>query len=140
LRFIFEHPSRAQTAQDNEALLPQRLTPEQLALSLPTCNSKNAYETSSKNLAKAISYHLFHGFVPDVRRILRSIDALVMPSLWKACPLQPIEAFIDSCPVIASDCIGHREVTPGTQALTVRMKDAKSLADAMRDFMVIRRQ
>lgn len=80
-------------------------------------------------------YFMFHGFVPDVRSILMGIDALVMPSLWEACPLQPMEAFIANCPLIASDCIGLREVTRGTPALTVRMKDAKSLADAMRRFM-----
>ncbi|NPV03147.1 MAG: glycosyltransferase family 4 protein [Syntrophaceae bacterium] len=80
-------------------------------------------------------YFLFHGFVPDVRSILTGIDALVMPSLWEACPLQPMEAFIANCPLIASDCIGLREVNRGTPALTVRMKDAKSLADAMRRFM-----
>lgn len=80
-------------------------------------------------------YFMFHGFVPDVRKILEGIDALVMPSLWEACPLQPMEAFISGCPVIAFDCIGLREVTRGTPALTVRMKDAKSLADAMRRVM-----
>ena len=84
---------------------------------------------------KLTSYFLFHGFVPDVRRILSGIDALVMPSLWEACPLQPMEAFLARCPVIASDCIGLREVTRNTPALTVRMKDAKSLAAAMKSFM-----
>jgi len=86
----------------------------------------------SKNLT---SYFLFHGFVPDVRRILRGIDALVMPSLWEAYGLIAAEALLVGCPVIASDCIGLREVTRNTPALIVRMKDAKSLAAAMRYFM-----
>jgi glycosyltransferase involved in cell wall biosynthesis len=86
----------------------------------------------SKNLT---SYFLFHGFVPDVRRILRVIDALVMPSLWEAYGLIAAEALLVGCPVIASDCIGLREVTRDTPALTVRLKDAKSLADAMRRYM-----
>ncbi len=34
LRFLFEKLPRAQTVEDHEALLPQRLTPEQLTLSL----------------------------------------------------------------------------------------------------------
>jgi len=80
-------------------------------------------------------YFMFHGFVPDVREILAGIDALVMPSLWEAYGLIAAEALLIGCPVIASDCIGLREVTRGTPALTVRMKDAKSLADAMRRFM-----
>lgn len=81
------------------------------------------------------SYFMFHGFVPNVREILEGIDALVMPSLWEACPLQPMEAFLACCPVIASDCIGLREVTRDTPALTVRIKNAKSLADAMISYM-----
>ena len=84
---------------------------------------------------KLTSYFLFHGFVPDVRRILRGIDALVMPSLWEAYGLIAAEALLVGCPVIASDCIGLREVTRNTPALIVRMKDAKSLAAAMRYFM-----
>jgi transposase len=35
LRFLFERLPRAQTVEDHEALLPQRTTPEQLALALP---------------------------------------------------------------------------------------------------------
>ncbi|MGB4189380.1 MAG: glycosyltransferase family 4 protein, partial [Syntrophales bacterium] len=84
---------------------------------------------------KLTSYFLFHGFVPDVRRILRGIDALVMPSLWEAYGLVAAEALLVGCPVIASDCIGLREVTRNTPALIVRMKDSKSLAAAMRSFM-----
>ena len=84
---------------------------------------------------KLTGYFLFHGFVPDVRRILRGIDALVMPSLWEAYGLIAAEALLVGCPVIASDCIGLREVTRNTPALIVRMKDAKSLAAAMRYFM-----
>jgi transposase len=35
LRFLFENLPRAQTVEDHEALLPQSITPEQLALDLP---------------------------------------------------------------------------------------------------------
>ncbi len=80
-------------------------------------------------------YFMFHGFVPDVREILEGIDALVMPSLWEAYGLIAAEALLVGCPVIASDCIGLREVTRDTPALTVRMKNAKSLADAMISYM-----
>ncbi|OPY91660.1 MAG: D-inositol 3-phosphate glycosyltransferase [Syntrophus sp. PtaU1.Bin208] len=86
----------------------------------------------SKRLSE---YFMFHGFVPDVRTILEGIDALVMPSLWEAYGLIAAEALLIGCPVIASDCIGLREVTRGTPALTVRTKDATSLADAMIRFM-----
>jgi glycosyltransferase involved in cell wall biosynthesis len=58
-----------------------------------------------------------------------------MPSLWEAYGLIAAEALLVGCPVIASDCIGLREVTRDTPALTVRLKDAKSLADAMRRYM-----
>jgi len=61
----------------------------------------------------------FH-FLPhteDVALALRGVDAAVMPSRWEACPLLPMEALVAGAPLIASDCIGMREVTKDTPAL-----------------------
>jgi len=81
------------------------------------------------------NYFQFMGFVDDVSGIYSSLDALVVPSLWEACPLVPMEALVMGCPVIATDCIGLREVVADTPALVVKAGDAASLADGMRKVM-----
>lgn len=80
-------------------------------------------------------YFSFHEFIPNVNEILTELDALVMPSLWEAYSLLPCEAFILGCPVIASNCIGLREVIKDTPALVIREKDSHSIAEAMIKFM-----
>lgn len=80
-------------------------------------------------------YFTFTGFVPDVGSILLDLDALVMPSLWEAYGLMAAEAFIVGCPVIASNCIGLREVIRDTPAIVVQARDSDSLARALRDVM-----
>ncbi len=47
---------------------------------------------------------------------LRGVDAVVMPSRWEACPLLPMEAMVAGVPLVASDCIGLREVVEDTPA------------------------
>ena len=82
-------------------------------------------------------YFLFYGFAPEIDRMLLGVDAMVMPSFWEACPLLPMEAFVLGCPVIASECIGLREVVRDTPAVKVARGDhhclAKSLAEVIKD-------
>lgn len=77
-------------------------------------------------------YFIFYGFTPDVAKIMQELTAVVIPSLWEACPILPMEAFVLGCPVIASDCIGLREVISGTPAAVVKTKDVYSLADTLK--------
>lgn len=84
---------------------------------------------------KLSNYFLFRRFDPDVCNILKNIDALVMPSVWEAYGLIAAEALLVGCPVIASDCIGLREVVNGTPAMIVKHRDSLSLASAMIEFM-----
>ena len=53
---------------------------------------------------------IFTGFIPEVRPILAAVNAIVVSSLWEASSLVSLEAFSVGCPVIASNCIGLREV------------------------------
>lgn len=80
-------------------------------------------------------YFVFYGFAPNVFRILRELDALVMPSLWEAFSLVAMEAFVSGCPLIASDCTGLREISVGTPAIPIKAGDSHSAAEAMRDIM-----
>lgn len=77
-------------------------------------------------------YFVFYGFIPNVDRIMEELDAVVIPSLWEACPLLPMEAFVLGCPVIASECIGLKEVVSGTPAVIVKTKDAYSIAEGLK--------
>lgn len=78
-------------------------------------------------------YFIFYGFTPHVDRIMQALNAVVIPSLWEACPLLPMEAFVLGCPVIASECIGLREVVSGTPASIVKMKDGYSIAEKLKE-------
>ena len=69
---------------------------------------------------------------PNVAPILRAIDLLVIPSLWEACPLLPMEALCAGTPVLGSDCIGLREVLAGTPTPMTPARDASALARAIR--------
>ena len=52
----------------------------------------------------------------DMPAALRGVDVAVMPSRWEACPLLPMESLVVGTPVIASDCVGMKEVCNGSPA------------------------
>lgn len=72
-------------------------------------------------------------FQQDVSAIYRDIDVVVMPSLWEACPLQPMEAMCAGTPIIVSDCIGLREVVKDTPAIVFESQNSRALAEALAD-------
>lgn len=67
---------------------------------------------------------------------MKALDVVVMPMLWEACPLLPMEVLICGTPLIASDCIGLREVVADTPAWAVPQGDAVALAKALREVAV----
>jgi glycosyltransferase involved in cell wall biosynthesis len=71
-------------------------------------------------------------FTPDVQPLLRQLDLLVVPSLWEALPLLPMEAMVAGVPVLGTDCIGLREVLADTPSLVVRAGDPGALASGLR--------
>lgn len=81
--------------------------------------------------------NIFH-FLPhtdDMVAALRGVDAMVMPSRWEACPLLPMEAMVAGTPVIASNCIGLREVVQDTPALVFESGSSDDLKECMREFL-----
>jgi glycosyltransferase involved in cell wall biosynthesis len=62
---------------------------------------------------------------------LRQLDLLVMPSLWEACPLLPMEAMAVGVPVLGSDCIGLREVLRDTPSSTVPANNPEAWSIAL---------
>lgn len=77
----------------------------------------------------------FLGFLPDVAALLRRVDAQVMPSLWEAAGLAAMEAFVSGCPLIATRCIGLREIIADTPALVAEPAAPADLAEAIRRFL-----
>jgi len=77
----------------------------------------------------------FPGFTPSVTDVLARVDAVVVPSRWETGPLLPMEAMVAGCPLIASDCVGLREVVRGTPALVASAGDPTSLAHQMKTAM-----
>jgi len=75
-------------------------------------------------------------FIPDVLPVLRQFDLLVVPSLWEAGPLVPMEAMCAGVPVLGSDCIGLREVLHATPSRQFPAGDAGALASALRQALV----
>ena len=58
------------------------------------------------------SYFLFQPFATNMNAVLRSVDLVVMPSLWEACGLLAMETLCAGTPLISSDCIGKRARIP----------------------------
>jgi glycosyltransferase involved in cell wall biosynthesis len=85
-------------------------------------------EVERRGLANVVS---FLGYTPDIGPILRQLDVLVMPSLWEACPLLPMEAMVAGIPVLGSDCIGLREVLRDTPSRVVRVGDVEAWSSAL---------
>jgi len=78
---------------------------------------------------------VFLPFTPNVCGVIKGLDLVVMPSLWEACPLLPMEVLVSGVPIITSDCIGLREVVKDTPAHIVPAKNSGALAEAIAYFM-----
>ena len=73
----------------------------------------------------------FLPFRRDVAGVYRALDAVVMPSRWEAYGLVAAEALCCGTPLVASNCVGLREVVADTPALVVPPEDPQALARAM---------
>ncbi len=80
-------------------------------------------------------YFTFLGFVPNARRLMPWVDAVVMPSLWEACPLLTMEALSAGAPYISTDIPGVRELVEGSPAVIVPPGNSAALGDAMAGFL-----
>ena len=82
------------------------------------------------------NFFRFLPFTMNIAGAVKALDVVVMPSLWEACPLLPMEVFVCGTPLIATGCIGLREVIAGTPARTIKPKDSSGLARAICEEMV----
>lgn len=77
------------------------------------------------------SFFVFLPFQSEMRSLYCCVDTVVMPSRWEACPLQPMEALCMGCPLIASDCMGLREVVSDTPTMVFASENVNSLVELM---------
>lgn len=93
-----------------------------------------AYEREYRSRVRAFGLDArfrFLEYQSDVRWIYRQIDAIVIPSWREAFALVAAEALILGVPVVASSCIGLREVLQGSPAILVEPGNAESLANGI---------
>jgi glycosyltransferase involved in cell wall biosynthesis len=76
-------------------------------------------------------YFCFMPFSPDIAPSLKGLDVVAMPSLWEACGLLAMETMVAGVPLIATDCVGLREVLRNTPATMVGVRNSESLAQAL---------
>jgi glycosyltransferase involved in cell wall biosynthesis len=74
---------------------------------------------------------IFIPFQRDIAPVYQALDILAMPSIWEACPLQPAEALIFGVPIIASSCIGLKEIVKDTPTIMVPSQDSLALVEAI---------
>lgn len=67
---------------------------------------------------------------------MKAMDLIVMPSRWEACGLVAMEALVAGTPLVATNCIGLREVTKDTPAIISRVDDPNDLAGCLRQIIL----
>jgi len=67
----------------------------------------------------------------DMPAAIKSVDLVVMPSLWEAYPLLAMESLVAGVPIIGTDCIGLNEVLTGSPAVMVEPRNSTALAGAI---------
>ncbi len=81
-------------------------------------------------------YFQFMPFESNIASAIKGLDVVVMPSLWEACPLLPMETLVCGTPLIATQCVGLREVISGTPTVTIEMNSGVSIASEVQKLMV----
>ncbi len=95
---------------------------------------KKEYEIMAHE--QGVSHRIvFLPFQRDTAEVYRDLDAVVMPSRWEACGLLAMEALVSGVPLIASDCIGLREVVRDSPAFVAQDGDPKILSERMIEIM-----
>jgi glycosyltransferase involved in cell wall biosynthesis len=73
----------------------------------------------------------FHDHVSDTSPYVKACDLVAMPSLWEACGLVAMEVLVGGIPIVASSCVGLREVCEGSPAIMVEPANSEILAHAI---------
>jgi len=69
----------------------------------------------------------------DMPANLKSVDLVVIPSRWEACPLLPMEALSAGVPIVGTNCLGLREILKDTPADVIQIDDVEALSQSIVD-------
>ena len=93
-------------------------------------------ERTAKQLTKELGVHrsvVFLGERNDIPKILKSVDALVLPSYHEGLPLAVLEASAAGLPVIGSEVVGIKDaVVPGKTGYLLDLNDQEEVIKAFR--------
>ena len=108
----------------------QNLSCDYLLVAMGSGDYRSEYEhlVHEKGLSKRV---VFLPFQSNVNEVFRDLNAVVMPSRWEAFGLLAAEALVSGVPIIASDCIGLREILRDTPARVIPSGNPSDLAGAM---------
>lgn len=86
---------------------------------------------------RGLMHHfLFLPFLPNIADVLAQLDGVVMPSRWETAPILPMEVLVSGTPLIASNCIGLREITQQTPTFVFETDDPSDLAATLRQWSI----
>jgi glycosyltransferase involved in cell wall biosynthesis len=105
---------------------------------LVICFGEGGYVREDKSLIaeRGLSrFFKFLPFAPNVANAIKALDVVAMPSLSEACGLLAMETLVVGTPLIATNCIGLREVVLNTPAHVIPTRDGKALAAGIESFM-----
>ena len=89
-------------------------------------------EVARRGLSPSVT---FRPAALDPLPILRALDLVAMPSLWEASGLLAMQALVAGTPLLASSCIGLREIVARTPARTAPPEDVAAWTAALRSAM-----
>lgn len=129
----FMAPKGFRTLIEAVAVLSAR---QELPRFLVVCTGSGGFIREDRADIQKRDLERYFRFLPlerDIGPTLKSVDMVIMPSLWEASGLMAMEALVSGVPLISSDCIGLRETTKATPARSFPTGNAAALAKVIED-------
>ncbi len=105
--------------------------PSAQLLMVGTGDLKEEIETTAKEKGFSRNIHLI-GFRDDIPNVMRTIDLLILPSVWEGFGIVLIEAMAAEKPCVTTNISSMPEIViDGQTGIVVPSKDANKLADAI---------
>lgn len=101
---------------------------EQVRLNVAGSGSMRSFLENYSGSLSIGSHVRFLGVIPDMRRLMQTMDVLLLPSLWEGCPMVVIEAYSAGLPVAAASVPGARDIV--TDGVTGVLFDNNRVAEA----------
>ena len=97
-------------------------------------DAQGGWEQSELVRIKELGLEQYFIFIPprdSIASLLAGLDLVAIPSVWECCPLLPMESLTVGTPVLASNCIGLKEIVKGSPAVTFESQNADDLKEKL---------